>query len=283
MIRIGINGSDLSKNRAAVLVQKLQAISENSTIITVGSESQNSTLEEALISHDIDVAVSPLNELAINSNEELVIAGLSERTSPRDMLIIKATAEDAKGIFNLKSRIRAGVSSKRQQALLKHYINEITCEILDNRPVENIEKLELGQLDALMINETDLDYIDKNLSQYNCRSLNTIEFVPAPGQGVLAYRARKSDIATRKILHQIHQSDVSQLTNIERQTKSLFSDADPVLGVHCTKDANNYYHLYGFYLEEESSDPVFHRISQSTSHKLAERMFEALTNNNLKN
>jgi hydroxymethylbilane synthase len=279
MIRIGTRGSKLALSQADFLASELNSIGATTSIQL--TKTNGAQLEDALITHEIDVAIHPLSDLPTTQAEDLVIAGVSTRHAANDLLIIKKEAVDTNQILNLQSGALIGTSSIRRKLFLKNLKPDVQFTDLRGDTSILLEDILAQNLDGIVVAKADVDGFSQNLDAFHLQILNPIEFVPSPAQGVLAYQTRKNDIETRKIIHQIHNSAVSALTNVERTVQKLFNGGKHLaLGVYCSVDANNFYHCYGMYAHNLDSKPTFHRISQSTTHKLAERMYEALSKNN---
>ena len=279
MIRIGIDRSKLGQQRGHYLSSKLEENSHPNSFIELVDNENYLQKEQALLTHAIDTFVCPLTEVPIPTSPGVVIGGLSDRFSAKDLLIVHPDKLNSSRTLKLNPGAIIGVHSDRQRVLMNHIIPGLNFRQIQNGSDLIPESLSDGQLDGVVLAHSDIQMSDINLDKWHIQLLNPIEFVPSPGQGVWAYLVRENDLETRKAIYELHHTDVSQLTNIERQTLALFQSESPILGLHCSKDANNFYHLYGMYANSPDSAPVFHRISQSTTHKLSERMFEALSVN----
>ena len=296
MIRIGTRGSELALKHANTLVNqiaKLALLTSSPRIKTINSKTNIETVvdtnqnyfsreetERALINHDIDVAIHELSALPTAQTEGLVIAGVSDRASVNDVLVVKKKYIDQDQNLNLKEGAIIGLSSYRRKSFLKNLSPTVRIKDITGNTSERLQKLSGHDIDGIILAKGHINDLGIDLSNYHVQVLNPIEFVPAPAQGVYAYQTRKDDIETRKIIHQIHNSNVSSLTNVERTVLKLFGEnIQLALGIYCMKDANSFYHCYGMYTDSLDHKPTFHRISQSTSHKLAERMYQALSKN----
>ena len=296
MIRIGTTGSELALKRANTLVDqitKLASITSDPKIKTITSKTiiktevapnQNDLsreeIERALFNHDIDVAIHEMSVLPTTQAEGLVIAGVSDRASVNDVLVLKKDCLHQGRNLNLKEGAIIGLSSNRRKSFLKNLSPTVEIKNITGNTFERLQKLSDHDIDGIILAKGHIDDLGIDLSTFHTQVLNPIEFVPTPAQGVYAYQTRIEDIETRKIIHHIHNSNVSSLTNVERTVLKLFGESDQkAIGIYCMKDANSFYHCYGMYTDSLDHKPTFHRISQSTSHKLAERMYEALSKN----
>jgi len=122
-----------------------------------------------------------------------------------------------------------------------------------------------------------LDRLELDVSDLYVFHFDPSEFVPAPAQGVLAYQCRKNDTEMIKALRQIHSFDSSDCTNVERKVlKMMDGGCHLPLGVYCKKDNLGYYHVNACFAKNLEMRLKRFFLSQSTSHKLAEKIFDHL-------
>jgi hydroxymethylbilane synthase len=86
-----------------------------------------------------------------------------------------------------------------------------------------------------------------------------------------------NDIQTRKILMGIHQSEVSDVTNVERKVLNLMNGGCQMpLGVYCYKDKFGNYHVHAAYSTSFDLPITRVSISSATHFQLAEKVVEKL-------
>ena len=235
-------------------------------------------IEDELIAKKIDVAVHSLKDLPTQSPQGLVIAGLSERQDPADLLIIDKAAVDMANDLRLKQGAIVGTSSVRRQSIAKDLASHITIKELRGNVPTRIEKLKSGSYDAIILASAGVNRLEIDLSDFRVIRLNPKEFIPAPGQGVIGYQVREDDIEMRKILSEIHNKSTAQMTNVERKVLNLMDGGCHIpLGVYTEVDEQGFYHVWVSYAQSKDTKPVRINISQSTSHGLAENIVDQLT------
>lgn len=294
MIRIGSVGSELALNQANNLQQELQKHGFQSSIHvintkgdayqldpteTIDSKDRSvDSIEAALIKEKIDIAVNFLKDLPTESSNNLCITAVSAREEPNDSLIIRKSIADFSKPLGLTPELKLACSTARSKRLLHHFCDGIPVIDSSEEIVGLIQRLESNTLDAVIVEKTSLERFGKDLSDaFKIIDLNPKEFIPDPGQGILAYQCRTDDIKTRKIAHVLHHPEVSRVSNVERQLKHLFKDDRCyALGAYCYQDANAYFHAHAFYVEDENSQAKFASSSQSSSSGLAEKLYEKL-------
>jgi len=239
-IIIGTRGSDLALWQAnytkKLLEEKGHAV-ELKIITTSGDKSQEwdtsfdklegkgfftKELEEALLNNSIDLAVHSHKDLPTTSPEGLLIAGVSKREDPSDMLIIKDASTDDKLKFGLKKNAIVGTSSARRKSQLLAFRPDITVKDLRGNVPTRIKKLEGKEYDAILIATAGVERLEIELDNYTVQKLNPEEFVPAPAQGVLAWQTREEDNELLAVIDEINDLDVLIKINIERQLLALF-------------------------------------------------------------
>lgn len=293
MIKIGTRGSRLALWQADFLSARLQDFgfqTDIHVIKTKGDKIQDLSfdkiegkgfftkeIEDALIDKKVDLAVHSMKDLPTTQPEGLVLCGVSYRADANDLLLINKAKLDPSLPYKLSEQAIVGTSSARRKCLINHLAaNPIIKDVRGNVPTR-IEKLRSGQYDAIILAKAGIMRLDLDLNEFEVVELNPKEFVPAPAQGVLAYQCRADDLDVRKKLQQIHNSEVSKLTNIERRVLQLFDGGCHLpLGVYCYQDSSSNYHCHAMYAPNEQAEPIFVNISQSTSHQLADKIFDAI-------
>lgn len=294
MTKIGTRGSKLALWQAHDLRSQVKQIgveAELCIIKTKGDEIQNLSfdkiegkgfftkeIEDSLLAGEVDIAVHSLKDLPTISPEGLMIAGLSKRARPHDILIIRSQAIDKDRTLQIKKNSLIGTSSVRRKVQLKTFDPSISfVDIRGNVPTR-LKKLKEGQCDAIILASAGVDRLTIELSEYKVIHFDPTEFVPAPAQGVIAYQCRTNDTATRQIVKSIHQHETAICTNVERSIlKMMDGGCQLPLGAYCYTDALGYYHCYAAYSSDIDAPLKRVNLSQSTHYQLAEKIVDQLT------
>lgn len=239
-IIIGTRGSDLAlwqANYTKKLLEEKGNEVELKIISTSGDTSQQwdtsfdklegkgfftKELEEELLNKSIDIAVHSHKDLPTTSPEGLIIAGVSKREDPSDILIINDKAVDEKLKFNLKQNAIVGTSSARRKSQLLAFRPDVQVKDLRGNVPTRIKKLAEGGYDAILIATAGVERLELELDDFTVEKLNPAEFVPAPAQGVLAWQVREDDNDILNIIDEINDLDVLIKINIERQLLNMF-------------------------------------------------------------
>lgn len=290
---IGTRGSRLALWQAHYMQDKLRALGHDSElriIKTQGDRIQHLTfdklegkgfftkeIEDHLLAGDVDLAVHSLKDMPTEQPEGLTLAALSYRADVRDLIIIAKDKAVPGQPFQLPDGATIGTSSARRKAQLRDlHPGLVTVDIRGNVPTR-LEKARSGELDAVMLAAAGLERLEIDLSDMVVVRPSPKEFVPAPGQGVMAIQTRKEDIPLRKQLAPLHNTVVGECTNIERQVLALMEGGCSMpLGVYCEQDTAANYHVWAAYAATADAPVKRVQVSRSTRAGLAEAVVAAL-------
>jgi hydroxymethylbilane synthase len=257
-IIIGTRGSDLALWQANytknLLEEKGHAV-EIKIIETQGDRSQQwntsfdklegkgfftKELEEALLNKTIDLAVHSHKDLETNNPEGLIVAGVSRREDPSDMLIMSKESVDDKQKFNLKKNAIVGTSSSRRKSQMLAFRPDVRILDMRGNVPTRINKLRKGEYDAILLAAAGVERLELDLEDLHVEKLKPEEFVPAPAQGVLAWQTREDDEALFEVIDTISDFDVRIRINIEREILNMFQGGCQLpLGVYCDNEQDN--------------------------------------------
>src|ERR1035437_1097114 len=237
-IIIGSRGSDLALWQAHFVLgelKKLKIDAELKIIKTQGDKIQNLSfdklegkgfftkeIEEALLSGEIDLAVHSHKDLPTESPQGLVIAAVSYREDPSELILINPEAVDPHKKYSLKAHARVGTSSARRKSQLLAFRDDLTLHDLRGNVPTRIQKLRDKQYDAIMLAAAGVDRLGLDLSGLHLEKLPPTEFIPAPAQGVLALQIRANDKKLADLLQKLNHPEVAETIAIERKILNLF-------------------------------------------------------------
>ena len=234
-------------------------------------------IEDALLRGDIDMAVHSMKDLPPSQPEGLAVTAVSYRENPADWLLIRPEAFVPDAPLRLCEGAIVGTSAARRKALARSFRPDLSLlDIRGNVPTR-IEKLRRGDFDAIFLAGAGLTRLQLDLSGLEILELSPREFVPAPAQGVLAYQVVASDVRVRRILRDIHQPDVSAVTNVERRVlQGLGGGCHMPLGVYCERDSTGFYHVWATCADTWDAPLRRVRLSSSTHFGLADEVLAKL-------
>lgn len=305
-IIIGSRGSDLALWQANFVQSELKKISlesEIKIIKTQGDKIQHLSfdklegkgfftkeIEEALLAKEIDLAIHSHKDLPTNFPEGLIIAAVSEREDPSELLLIQKEAVDTKQKFFLKKNAVLGTSSARRKAQFLAFRSDIEIKELRGNVPTRIQKLRDKNYDAILVAAAGVERLQLDLSEFETVRIKPNEFVPAPAQGVLAMQIREEDEELFTVLQNLNSAQVQDRIAIERKVLNLFDGGCQLpLGVYCETDTNAddelYYKVWtsmskswdqapiGLYNESKTTDGLALKIVEKIKSILPSRVF----------
>ncbi|HXB41605.1 MAG TPA: hydroxymethylbilane synthase [Bacteroidia bacterium] len=300
-IIIGTRGSDLAlwqANYTKGLIEKLGREVELKIISTEGDRSQQwntgfdklegkgfftKEIEDALLKKEIDLAVHSHKDLPTNSPEGLIIAGVSEREDPCELLLIRQEAVDEKQKFNLKQKAVLGTSSSRRKAQFLAIREDVALKDLRGNVPTRVKKLREGGYDAILIANAGIERLGLDLSGLHVEKLNPKEFTPAPAQGVLAWQIRENDSELENLIARINNEEVQTRINVERRILNLFEGGCHMpLGAYCEFDTDEndkpVFKVWVSKADEWDKQPVQLYFESTLIYDLPEKIVEKIKN-----
>jgi hydroxymethylbilane synthase len=249
-IRIGTRGSELALWQAHNVKQRLEN-NGNSVSITIiktqGDKIQDLSfdklegkgfftkeIEAALLSNEVDLAVHSHKDLETSPPEGLVIAAVSEREDPAELLLISKENVDSSQVWDLKVNSSIGTSSARRKSVVVSNRNDLTIKELRGNVPTRIQKLREGNYDAIILAKAGVSRLEIDLSEFHVVELDPKTFIPSPAQGVLALQIREEDNELWKEIQKLNHPQVEMQIAIERKVLNLMQGGCQLpLGVYC--------------------------------------------------
>jgi hydroxymethylbilane synthase len=282
---IGSRGSDLALWQANHVKRQLENLGhevEIKVIITQGDAIQNLSfdklegkgfftkeIEVALLENSIDLAVHSHKDLETNPPAGLMIAAVSEREDPSELLLINKNKVDTNQKWNLAQEAIIGTSSARRKSQVLLYRNDLTINDLRGNVPTRIQKLRDGNYDAILLAKAGVDRLQLDLSDFHVEVLNPTEFVPAPAQGVLGLQIREDDQEMFTIMQQMNHTDVARKIGVERKILNLMEGGCQLpLGVYCPNEKQLFVShsvsstlpAQTYYFEPENLEEIAHTV-----------------------
>ncbi len=285
---IGTRGSELALWQANHIKDRLAGIgvdSELKIIKTQGDKILNlrldklegkgfftKELEEGLLNNSIDIAVHSHKDLPTQNPEGLIIAAVSEREDPGELLLILKDCVDFKQKLSVKYGGMVGTSSNRRKAQLLALRPDLEIENLRGNVPTRIQKLRDEDYDAIILAKAGVERLGIDLSEFYVEELEPVEFVPAPAQGVLAIQIREADSHLYNVLQELHNEEVAEVVSVERRVLKLFNGGCHMpLGCYCRKEEGRY-QVWTSKASEDNPFPDRLFLESETTVGLAERI-----------
>ncbi len=256
-LTIGTRGSDLALWQANFIKDSLAAINitaELKIIKTQGDRILNLSfdklegkgfftkeLEEELLAGTIDIAVHSHKDLPTENPAGLVIAAVSEREDPSELLLILKDCVDVHQKFSVKYGGIVGTSSNRRKAQLLAYRPDLEIKELRGNVPTRVNKLRNENYDAIMLAKAGVSRLSLDLSNFYVEELTPAELIPAPAQGALAIQIRGNDPELFEALQALNHPDVAEELAVERSVLKLFGGGCHLpLGCYCRRDEDTF-------------------------------------------
>ncbi len=183
-------------------------------------------LETALLNNEADIAVHSLKDMPAVQPKGLELAVYCKREDPRDVLISK----NYKSLAELPLKASVGTSSLRRAAQLKIIRPDLNIVALRGNIDTRLKKAlaKDTHLDAIILagagihrlynfNHDHHDPHYPDLSKNPIREyLPTLNFLPAPGQGIVTIEARSDDNQIKEIIKILNCPETTYCAKAER-------------------------------------------------------------------
>jgi hydroxymethylbilane synthase len=221
-IRIGTRDSELALWQAHTVEKKLNDLGYKTEIVAVKSTGDiildkplyefgitgifTKTLDVAMISGQIDIAVHSMKDVPTALPKGIVQAAVLERADVRDILVHKGSIG-----FLLTAGTVATGSLRRQAQWLHRYPHHNVVDLRGNVNTR-LQKLEDNVWDGAIFAAAGLERID--LTPQNHITLDWM--IPAPAQGAMVIVAMQNDDYCREAAGKLNHFDSQVTTQVER-------------------------------------------------------------------
>lgn len=179
-------------------------------------------LEDALLAKEIDLAVHSLKDLSTQLPDGLCVGAYCDPEDSSEFLLIRPEGYDADGGLFLKKGAIIGTSSVRRQAQIAHLRPDLKIAGLRGNVPTRILRLREGRYDAILIAYAGVHRLNLDVSDLCAFRLDPEEFIPAPGQGILAVEIRKRDSAIADIVARLNVKTAQNTATLERGLLARF-------------------------------------------------------------
>ncbi|NLK75955.1 MAG: hydroxymethylbilane synthase [Clostridiales bacterium] len=234
-IKIGTRASKLALVQTDLVIEAIKEVCpdldfEIVTYDTVGDKNLDKPLtefgsqgifveefEEKILNGEIDIAIHSAKDMPIELPKGLEILSVLKREDPRDVLV----TTDIEAFKNKRSAI-VGTSSLRRELQIKRHYSNVQCKPIRGNVIARLEQLESGIYDGIVLAAAGLKRLNLHQeARYQYKYFGVDEFIPAPGQGIIAIEGRE-DNRWIDILHKICDKNSRMELLIERSLYSLW-------------------------------------------------------------
>lgn len=251
---IGTRGSDLALWQANYTKDRLAEIgieAELKIIKTQGDKILNlrldklegkgfftKELEEELLAGTIDLAVHSHKDLPTENPSGLMIAAVTEREDPSELILVLKDCVDVRQKFSIKHGAIIGTSSNRRKAQLLAFRPDLDIQDLRGNVPTRIQKLRNEDYDAIVLAKAGVNRLKLDLSDLHVETIDPTEIIPSPAQGALAIQIRQDDSELFQALQALNDAETQMTVAVERKVLRMFGGGCHMpLGSYCrTKD-----------------------------------------------
>jgi hydroxymethylbilane synthase len=216
VIRLGTRGSALALWQAdevtRLLHEAFPAVEVERVIITTsGDVNQKGSLadiggkalfarelEDALLAHEIDIAVHSMKDMETQLPEGLCVPCALPREDTRDALV----SLHGHTLDTLPLGAKVGTSSVRRAAQLLHVRPDLHIMPFRGNVPTRLEKLQRGDVDATLLAVAGLNRL--GLAYHITQVIDFSVCLPAVSQGAIGVECRENDGWIRDVLYAIH-------------------------------------------------------------------------------
>ena len=224
---IGTRGSDLAMRQTHEALAQLQAAFPNvpfrlatvavggdlhpeTPIVRLGVGAFVKELEVALLRHEIDLAVHSLKDMPTSQPDGLVIAAVTRREDPRDVLVDRWDLP----LDRLPTGARIGTGSPRRAAQLLRLRPDLKVAPVRGNVATRLAKARGNDLDGVVVALAGLRRL--GLEKKAAQLFTPEVMLPAPGQGALALEIRRNDEEMASMVGRIQDAATAASVRAER-------------------------------------------------------------------
>ena len=186
-------------------------------------------LEESLLNQETDIAVHSLKDVPAKISNKFDIITILNRENPSDALV----SEKYKSVYDLPKNAIIGTSSPRRTSMLRNISNSFRIINLRGNIQTRLKKMKEEKMDGIILAAAGLHRLSMKdkISQY----IETDEFVPSAGQGILCIEYLKTNKLIKSILKKYKVEAVERCAKEERDfIKQIGGDCMSPIGIHAS-------------------------------------------------
>ena len=204
-VRIGTRGSALALWQARHVASRLRLAAPEAAVELVeivstgdalpdvplagveGTGFFTATLQRALLSHEVDVAVHSHKDLPVEDTPGLLVAAVPSRGPVEDVLC----AREGQTLATLPPGAAVGTCSTRRTAQVLASRPDLDVRPLRGNVPTRVARVSVGELDAIVLARAGLERL--GLTAHITEIFPVTAMLPAPAQGALAVECRAAD------------------------------------------------------------------------------------------
>jgi hydroxymethylbilane synthase len=204
--------SELTAAHPELVIEIVEIVSDGDVQpdVVLGPGVFVAALRNAILDHRVDAAVHSLKDLPTAPLDGVVLAAVTEREDPRDVLV----ARDGLALDELPRGARIGTSSPRRATTLIALDRGFEPVPVRGSVGRRLQRIDDGEVDALVLARAGL--VRLGLVDRITDTIDPGRMIPAAGQGALAVECRSDDAATHDLLRSLDDLHARAATDAER-------------------------------------------------------------------
>lgn len=216
-------------------------------------------IEEAMLAHDIDIAVHSMKDMPVDCPEGLILNCFLPREDVRDAFI----SQKAGSLADLPAGSVVGTSSLRRRAQLIHARPDLKVVEFRGNVQTRLRKLQEGVADATFLAVAGLNRLGR--PELITEAIDPDQMLPAIAQGAIGLEWREDDAECSEALALINDADTSTRLAAERALlKGLDGSCQTPIG-GLAELAGDQLRLRGQVLRPDGSESLSHEITGSSA------------------
>ncbi len=206
------------------------------------------TIEAALQSGEIDMAVHSMKDMPDQPTQGLIFARTWEREDPRDVLI----AREGLTLEKLPLHAKIGTGSRRRMYELRSLRPDLTIVPIRGNIDTRIRKMHEEKLDGIVLAAAGLKRIhrENEITQF----FAVEDVIPAPAQGALAIELRERDAALLQKLDALSDETTARIVDAERTfLQEIGGDCHLPAGAYARVEADGTLTLLALFGDKDGS------------------------------
>ncbi len=228
-IRVGCRGTDFSRAQTAAVVGRLREARPEATfeIVDLPSDGDGAAILDALAAGVCDLHARGARELPIELPEEVVLAALTQRTDPYDVLMTR----DGSLLEDLPPGAVLGVESARVRVQIARFREDLEIRTLTESLDHRYALLEKGELAGFIAAAEDVEMLGWQGAVSEVFTPDVL--LPAAGQGSSAIVGRAGDTPNLAVARALDHKLTHQIIAAERAfLHELHVDSTHPVAVH---------------------------------------------------
>lgn len=231
-------------------------------------------LEEALLTHQADLAVHSMKDVPASFPEGLILPIICERGNPLDAFV----SSQFSNASQLPEKAIVGTSSLRRQAQILNLRPDLQVKTLRGNVQSRLKKLDQGEYDAIILASAGLERL--SLDTRIADEFSPVDMLPACGQGALGIECRADDPELQSLISSLHHALSATCVEAERRVNAhMGGNCHAPIAVYCWPDVHNQLQMHARIFSVDGKTIISAKVNGMSENieTMAEECAESLT------